>query len=501
VSRLRALRRRLAVRTLRGRLIAGLLLLLAVSCVAVGVTTVLALQGFLTDRLDQQLVADHGRFAATLEHHQVAGEPDSDDMPAAGFGDTRGQAPGTFGARLVNGAVTHAVVIRDRFDDPVRLSPADRATLARLPLDGHGHGLHLSDLDDYRAVAMHGADGDVLITGLPTHGVEETVRRLAMVEMVVFGAVLAVTGVAGAGWVRLSLRPLQRVTATASQVAELPLASGEVAMRERVPDTDPRTEVGQVGSAFNRMLGHVADALAQRHASEERLRRFAADASHELRTPVAAIRGHAELALRHPRPVPEEVGHALTRIQAESARMGEMVDDLLLLARLDAGRPLAREPVDLTRLALDATSDARVAGPGHRWVLELSEEPVVLTGDGHRLHQVITNLLTNARTHSPAGTTVTVGVRPAGDSAEISVVDDGPGVPEAVRSQVFERFVRADHGRSRADGGTGLGLAIVHAVVLAHHGHVELDSRPGRTAVKVVLPYRAPAAPGPPAPQ
>jgi two-component system OmpR family sensor kinase len=487
VSRTRGLRRRLVLRTLRSRLIAGLLVLLAVSCVAVGVSTVLSLRGFLTQRLDQQLVADHGRFPASLEH-QVAGEPDRDDMINIGSGDTRGQAPGTFGARLVQGVVTHAVVIRGRWDGPVPLSTADRAALAQVPIDGHGHGLHLSNLDDYRAVAMRGGDGDVLITGFPTHGVEETVQRLEMVEVMVFSVALAVTGVAAAGWVRLSLRPLRRVAGTASRVAELPLASGEVAMRERVPDTDPRTEVGQVGSAFNRMLGHVEDALAQRHASEERLRQFAADASHELRTPVAAIRGHAELALRHPGPVPEEVDHALTRIEAESARMGELVDDLLLLARLDAGRPLAREPVDLTRLALDATSDARVAGPEHRWVLELGEEPVVLTGDGHRLHQAITNLLTNARTHTPAGTTVTVGVRGTADGAEITVMDDGPGVPDAVRSQVFERFVRADQGRSRAGGGTGLGLAIVRAVVLAHHGRVELDSRPGRTTFKIALP-------------
>jgi two-component system OmpR family sensor kinase len=489
VSGRRGLRTRLAVRTLRGRLIAGLLVLLAASCAAVGVGTVLALRGFLTARLDQQLIADNGRFPASLEH-PFLGEPDHDDL-RDGVGDTRGQAPGTFGARLYGGAVTHAVVIRGLFVQRVPLTAADLAAVTHIPVDGRGHTLSLSAIHGYRTVAVRGGDGDVLITGLPLHGVSDTVRRLELVEATVFGGVLVLAGVAAAGWVRLSLRPLRRVAATASRVAELPLASGEVAMRERVPGADPRTEVGQVGSAFNRMLGHVADALAHRHASEERLRQFAADASHELRTPVAAIRGHVELALRHPGRVPEDVRHALVRVQAESVRMGDLVDDLLLLARLDAGRPLAREPVDLTLLLLDATSDARVAGPDHRWLLELGEEPVVVTGDGHRLQQVITNLLANARTHTPPGTTVTVGVRAAADGAVIAVADDGPGVSEAVRSQVFERFVRADHGRSRAGGGTGLGLAIVQAVVLAHRGTVDFESRPGRTAFRVVLPHPA----------
>lgn len=180
-----------------------------------------------------------------------------------------------------------------------------------------------------------------------------------------------------------------------------------MALPPRAPGSDPRGEVGQVAAAFNRMLGHVEDALTKRHASEERLRSSAADASHELRTPVASVRGHAELALLHPGPVPPKVTRALERIAAESARMGEMVDDLLL-ARLDAGRPLERGPVDLTRMVLDAVTDARAAGPGHRWALELPEEPVTVPGDAHRLHQAPANLLANARAHTPAGTKVTV---------------------------------------------------------------------------------------------
>jgi signal transduction histidine kinase len=318
--------------------------------------------------------------------------------------------------------------------------------------------------------------------------VEETVHRLEIVEAVVFGSALLVTGVAGALWVRLSLRPLRRVSTTAAGVAELPLASGEVAMPPPVPDTDPRTEVGQVGTALNRMLGHVGDALARRQASEERLRHFSADASHELRTPVASVRGHAELALRHPGPVPDEVRHALERIQAESERMSALVDDLLLLARLDAGRPLARRTVDLTRVVLDATGDARAAGPGHHWTLELAEEPVTVLGDEHRLQQVIGNLLANARTHTPAGTRVTVRLAVADGDAELTVADDGPGVPDTLQGEVFERFARADPGRSRAGGGTGLGLAIVRAVVAAHGGTITLTSRPGATVFRARLP-------------
>jgi two-component system OmpR family sensor kinase len=308
---------------------------------------------------------------------------------------------------------------------------------------------------------------------------------------VVFAAVLAVTGVAGALWVRLSLRPLRRVAATASRVTELPLASGEVALPERVPDSDPATEVGQVGAALNRMLGHVEDALGSRQASEQRLRRFAADAGHELRTPLAAIRGHAELARRRPGKADPEVEHALERIRAEALRMGGIVEDLLLLARLDAGRPLAREPVDLTVLVIDAASDARAAGPGHHWKLELPEDPVTVTGDRDRLHQLVANLLSNARTHTPPGSTVTVSLTADPAGVELSVGDDGPGIPAPLLGEVFGRFVRGGEGRARTDGGTGLGLAIAHAIALAHRGTLAVASRPGRTVFTLRLPRPA----------
>jgi two-component system OmpR family sensor kinase len=186
--------------------------------------------------------------------------------------------------------------------------------------------------------------------------------------------------------------------------------------------------------------------------------------------------------------VPPDVAHALRRVESESTRMTSLVDDLLLLARLDSGRPLAAEPVDLTAMAVNAVSDAHVAGPGHRWQLDLPDEPLTVTGDAHRLHQVLANLLANARVHTPAGTTVTVRLAPAPGGVELRVTDDGPGIPEQLRPEVFERFARGDSSRSRAQGSTGLGLAIVAAVVEAHHGRVDVVSRPGHTAFTVWLP-------------
>nr|WP_202447813.1 HAMP domain-containing sensor histidine kinase [Streptomyces sp. SID5468] len=475
-------------RTLRARLTLGLVVLLALGCAAVGVAAVVAVRGFLTERLDQQLAEAGGRFPASLEH---GGRGDPADGGAGGVHspDTRRQAPGTFGARLVAGRVTDVAVVRSGTDTSVVLDRSDTAALAALPVDGRGHDVRLSRLRHYRLAAVAGHDGDVLVTGLPLEGVEAAVHRLELVGAAVFGGVLLVAGVAGAVWVRWSLRPLSRVAATAASVTRLPLASGAVMLPERVPDADPRTEVGRVGAAFNLMLSHVENALTHRQASEERLRRFAADASHELRTPVASIRGHAELALRHPGPVPPRITHAMERVAAESARMGEMVDDLLLLARLDAGRPLERRPVDLTRLVLDATDDARVAGPGHRWTLDLPAEPVTVAGDRHRLHQVVANLLANARVHTPPGTTVEVRLRDAPDGVTLTVRDDGPGVPEAARDTLFERFVRAELRRHATGGGAGLGLAIVAAVTAAHGGSVAVDSTPAGAVFTVCLPH------------
>jgi two-component system, OmpR family, sensor kinase len=483
----------LAGRTLRTRLIAGVLVLLAVSCVGIGIITSITLRGFLVDRLDQNLASAGSRLDVSLEH--PGGAPGiGGPSPSVGDPGVEGQAVGTLAVRIANGSVAQAVVVHDTAGQVglsnVALTPADRSALLRVTPDGRSTTTRLSSLADYRLRGTRGQDGDIHITGLPMGEVDSTVHRLEATELLVFVAALLLTGLAGAGWVRLSLRPLHRVTTTAREVTSLSLGSGAVDLPHRVPETDPRTEVGQLGAAFNQMLGHVETALDQREASEARLRRFVADASHELRTPLAGIRSYAELALRSTEAVPAEVSHALGRVESEAVRMSRLVDDLLLLARLDAGRPLEQEDVDLSRLAIEVTSDARVAGPDHRWSLELPDEPLVVRGDEHRLHQVVANLLSNARTHTPAGTSVVVRLtdQEANHQVLLSVRDDGPGIPKELQANVFERFVRADDSRSRAIGSTGLGLSIAHAVVKAHGGSLTLISDEGGTEFRISLP-------------
>jgi two-component system OmpR family sensor kinase len=320
--------------------------------------------------------------------------------------------------------------------------------------------------------------------------VHETLAELLAVELVIFGVVLVAIGASSRWLVGLSLRPLGRVTSTAREVAQRPLSDDDVELRTRVPIAGSATEVGQLGHAFNHMLDHVEASLVTRRDTEDRLRRFIADASHELRTPVAAIRGHAESVRHVPEEIPASVAQAMQRIESEAIRMGVLVDDLLLLARLDAGRPLEMAPVDLTRLAIDATNDARVAGPDHRWILDLPDIPLQVVGDDHRLRELITNLLTNARVHTPAGTSVqlALSVDEVDHAALLTVEDDGPGIPDAAQARVFERFYRADSIRAPMTGSSGLGLAIVAAVAHAHRGRVSLSSEPGHTRFVVRLP-------------
>jgi two-component system, OmpR family, sensor kinase len=494
-------------RTLRGRLIAGLLALLAVACAAIGLVTYVGLRHGLMSQLDQQLGAASSRYSNCLEaapdaDHSAGGngrgqgpqpasdsDHDNDNVPGApqGCGDQQGGQ--TFSAALDGDKVFYPTVANGR----CRLTHADLTALKTLKGATQPKAVSFSSLGPYQLMASPAKDGTTVITGLPLGPAQNILQDVEVTEAIVFSATLILTGLLGTGFVRLSLRPLRRVAATATRVTQLPLASGEVTLAERVPDISPRTEVGQVAVAFNRMLGHVESALGRRAASEARLRRFAADASHELRTPLAAIRGYAELALRHPGPVPAGIEHALQRVESESERMSVLVDELLLLAQLDAGRPLAREPVDLTRLAIDATSDARVASGDHRWVLELPREAVQVRGDEHRLHQVLANLMSNAAKHTPRDTVVTValadGTEPG--TVELSVTDDGPGIPPELQPALFERFVRGDSSRARGAGGaasTGLGLAIVDAVTTAHGGTIELDSKPGRTRFAITLP-------------
>ncbi|SBT39547.1 sensor histidine kinase [Micromonospora auratinigra] len=474
--------------SLRRRLVLSVLALLALVSLGIGGLTTVALRHYLIGQVDDQLTlrnrVDNPFFR---EGPPSFARPREDAehrfLPPPTF------PPNSVSVKLVDGQLDSSF-LRTETGDIVTVPADEVRTLVREPADGRPRTVDLGEHGDYRAVARRVDDGDVLILAVPLARVDEIVMWMVVAQAGVIGAGLVVAGSLGALIVRAALRPLNRVAATATRVTELPLDRGEVALSVRVPaaDTDPRTEVGQVGGALNRMLGHVAAALAARQASETRVRQFVADASHELRTPLAAIRGYAEVARRGRAEVPPDVAHALRRVESESTRMTSLVDDLLLLARLDSGRPLAAEPVDLTALVVDAVSDAHVAGPEHRWHLDLPDEPVTVTGDAHRLHQVVANLLANARVHTPPGTAVTTRLAPVADGVELSVADDGPGIPAELQPEVFERFARGDGSRSRAHGSTGLGLAIVAAVVEAHHGRVDVSSHPGRTVFTVRLP-------------
>jgi two-component system OmpR family sensor kinase len=524
-------------RTLSARLIAIVAVLLTLACAVVGGATYLAVHRQLMSSLDQEVTSATQRWVecvgmAKNGHHPAA--PDTQSSKPGNAGECNG--PGTYEAVQSGSGFSSYLA----FGSTPKLSAADEHALSALPATklpagalpagggpGQGQGGPGSNGSDntwctqpppapvytvtllgeaYR-VSKVSCAGTVMVTGLLLGPTQHNIDSVLITELIAFGVVLVLAVGSGIWLVRLSLRPLRRVAATATAVAELPLDSGAVALPGGVPDTDPRTEVGQVGAAFNRMLGQVERALGRRAASEARLRRFAADASHELRTPLSAIRGYAELALRHTGPVPDDVMHALGRVQSESARMSVLVDDLLLLARLDAGRPLDSEPVDLSRLCIDATSDAHVAHRDHRWRLDLPDDPVVVLGDEHRLHQVLANLLSNAGKHTPAGTTVTVTLADSDPvllpgSVTITVHDDGPGIPAELIPELFERFTRGDTSRWRADAGeradagkdarggtsTGLGLAIVDAVVSAHGGTIAVSSRPGDTRFTISLP-------------
>lgn len=464
--------------SLRRRLIFEQIVLLAMVCVIIVLVTEVALRAFLVGQLDDRLLAARDRVAPA--------------PPGAVLFNTPGQGPGTFNAVINPGGQVELAGRIVRTGDEL-LPATEFTTLLNLPVDGHIYVRDLGTFGEYRLVANRGQRGDVIITGLPMSEVNDVLLTAGLIMGgVALIGLLAAAG-AGAYIVRRALQPLRRVAATASKVADLPLDQGEVELAERVPKryTDPNTEVGQVGLALNRMLGNVHDALVARHESETRVRQFVADASHELRTPLAAVRGYAELIRRREDHVAPEAAHALGRIESEAARMTTLVEDLLLLARLDSGRPLEYSSVDLSRLVVDVVSDARVAGQGHAWRLDLPPDPVTVPGDNARLHQVLANLLSNARTHTPPGTTVTVGLVVRGGDAFLSVADNGPGIPPDLLPEVFERFARGDSSRSRAAGSTGLGLAIVAAVVQAHHGNVGVESRRGRTRFTVRLPRTA----------
>ena len=321
----------------------------------------------------------------------------------------------------------------------------------------------------------------LVVTALPLTDVDAAVDRLVAVELVATLAVLAVLALVTWWVLRLGVRPIKQMTATAGAIA-----AGDLS--HRVPDVTPGTEAAELGTALNTMLGNIEEAFDQRAASEERLRRFVADASHELRTPITTIRGYAELYRAGGLAEGDELQEAMRRTEQEAMRMGALVDDLLHLARLDQGRPLERLPVDLTAIVEDAARDARAVDPD-RAITTSADGPLVVAGDEGRLRQVVANLVANALVHTAEGSPIDVRAMRQDDLAVVEVADHGPGMDGATADRAFERFFRADPARSRHRGGSGLGLAIVDATVRAHGGTVALRSSPEKgTTVRVELP-------------
>jgi two-component system, OmpR family, sensor kinase len=481
--------------SLRLRLLVGQLVVLALVCIGITAATELSLNHHLVKQLDAQLGAASYRSALMYpEPNRPGWRHEHSYYPRPGPGprflDAPGQPAGMVAAVVSDDGKTLDAGYLTSSGARAALSDKAQAQLAAIAGSRKAMTLDLDGLGRYRVVAASSRrGGDVIVTGLSMSDVDATLVRMLVIFGIVTVIALAAATIAGVVIIRRALAPLRRVAATARKVSSLPLSRGEVELPVRVPegDANPSTEVGQLGSALNRMLDHVAAALETRQASETRVRQFVADASHELRTPLAAIRGYTELTQRMGDDR-EAVEHAMSRVASETERMTRLVEDLLLLARLDSGRPLEREHVDLSLLAVDAVSDAHVAGPDHQWELDLPEEPMVVTGDAARLHQVLTNLLANARVHTGAGTVVTTRLSAEPTENVLQVIDNGPGIPTALQSEVFERFARGDTSRSRKGGSTGLGLAIVSAVVKAHNGTITVDSSPGHTEFTVRLP-------------
>lgn len=517
-------------RTLRTRLVVASVTLIAVVCAVIGTVTTVALKSHLYDQLQGKVTDTAIRAVGRGPGNGFGAPQDKPDSSSS----TSGKNPvvqaenltpaakvkrvltssgpsqeKTIAAYVDKGSITTASYSQQQTDStgagkPMAtpaLNTAQKKALASVPKDNGTHTVTIPGLGDYlvKYAATPDDSTEGYYIGLPTTEVDNTINTLILVEVSVTAAGLVAAGIAGYILVGIATRPLRRVAATATRVSELPLHTGEVTLNERVPEseTDPHTEVGQVGAALNRMLDHVHGALHARQQSEMRVRQFVADASHELRTPLASIRGYAELTRRGREQTGPDTKHALGRIESEAGRMTLLVEDLLLLARLDAGRPLQFDQTDLIPLVVDTISDSRAAGMGHNWRLDLPDEPALVSADAARIQQVLVNLLGNARKHTPPGTTITARVQRRGPWMCVDVEDNGQGIPPDLLPHVFERFARGDSARSRSTGSTGLGLAIVQAVATAHGGAVTVDSVPGRTVFTVHLPALAPAVPTP----
>jgi two-component system OmpR family sensor kinase len=463
--------------SLRARLLLAVAAVALVGLVAADIATYTALRSFLVDRVDESLSAAHRPLIRSL-----FGPPER--APGGDAGALAAAAPGAYvelrapdGEALVSGSTRgQFATSRPRLPDHISglASNGDESQTFFTVSAADGSG-------EFRVRAERLPDDSVLMVALPLTDVHSTLHRLLLTEIVVTGAVLIVAVGLGLWLVRVGLRPLRNIEGTAAKIAGGELSS-------RVPDTDERTEVGRLGIALNTMLERIEDAFARQQEAERRLRRFVADASHELRTPVSAVGAYAELFERGAQQRPDDLARVLRGVRVETARMQALIEDLLLLTRLDEGRPLERQPVELVGLAGEAVEAAQTISGDWPLTIEAAE-PVEVTGDRMRLREVLDNLLANVRTHTPPGTPTTVRVRAQNDEAVIEVADEGPGLEPEDAARVFERFYRADPSRARDRGGTGLGLAVVAALVGAHGGRVEVDTSRGDGATfRVRLP-------------
>ncbi|MGO8768923.1 sensor histidine kinase [Mycobacterium sp.] len=481
--------------SLRRQLLLGVLAVMSVVLVTVGIVSVLSLRGYVTAMSDADVAESLDALGYSYARYRN-GEHTSADRGTPPISQAllefTGQTPGNLIAVLHDGVVVGSAVFSE--DEP-KPAPPDvvRAIQAQKWTDGPARTERLGSMGSYRVDSR--ADGsELLVVGVSLNLADRIIARKQITTTVLIAAALTIT--AGlTGWVvGYTLRPLRRLAATAAEVAAMPLTDndGRISVRVQPRDTDPDNEVGIVGHTLNRLLDNVDSALAHRAESDLRMRQFITDASHELRTPLTAIQGYAELTRQDSSALPPTTEYALARIESEAWRMALLVDELLLLSRLGEGEDLQPEDVDLAELASNAVNDAAVAAPTHHWIKDLPDGPVWVRGDHARLHQLVSNLLSNARLHTPPGVTVTTGITchrggPEAPYAELTVADDGPGIDADLLPRLFERFVRAD--TSRSDGsGIGLGLAIVSSIVKAHHGSVTAESADGQTVFRVRLP-------------
>lgn len=482
-------------RSLRGQLLLGVLAVVTVVLVAVGAVSVLSLRGYVTAMNDAEVAESlHALSHAYARYRNGEHTSIHTGTPPVSQAllEFTGQTPGNLIAVLRDGVVIGSAVFSE--DEP-QPAPADviRAIEVQSWDDGPARVETLGSLGSYQ-VASRAAGSDRLIVGVSLNLADQIISRKNITTTVLVATALVITAVLTAWVVGYALRPLRRLAATAAEVAALPLAGEDhrIGVRVRPEDTDPYNEVGIVGHTLNRLLDNVDSALQHRVESDLRMRQFITDASHELRTPLAAIQGYAELTRQDSSALPPTTEYALARIESEARRMASLVDELLLLSRLGEGEDLQTEELDLTDLVMNAVNDATVAAPSHCWVKELPDEPVWVNGDHARLHQLVSNLLTNAWVHTPPGVTVTTAITchtdaTNGSYAELTVSDDGPGIDPDVVPQLFERFVRANTTRS-GEAGHGLGLAIVNSIVKAHDGSVTAESAHGHTVFRVRLP-------------